>query len=148
MDKDTVGKKLKYLREKDNLTMDNLANIFRHQYGSAISKSMISSWENGRYLISYFNLDLYIKYFNVPHTYFLNDEIEPEELDDLIEVLSEAETEKPRAFYALKWANKETRNEISDKIFFESEKLNNTGLRKLLEYSKDLSKINDYLKEE
>lgn len=52
MDKEIVGQKLKYLRKKEKYSMEKLANIFNDLYKSNISKSMISNWETGKYLIS------------------------------------------------------------------------------------------------
>lgn len=65
------GEKLKALRLKNQLTMDELAKNLNKQFNTTISKSMISRWESGKADPSITNVKYLIKYFNVDYTYFV-----------------------------------------------------------------------------
>lgn len=143
MNKELVGKKLKYVRDLKNLSMDNLKDEFNNKYGSRVSKSMISNWENGRYLISNKNLNLYSKYFKVYTTYFLNDDIKPTEFNTQNELYKKYFEGVDVDFdfgEAGKNYRRSIRKDISDILFF----LNIEGLKKVEEYANDLLNIDDY----
>lgn len=157
MDRKILGEKLKYLRTKDNLSMDQLANNFNDEYGSSISKSMISSWENGRYLISPKNLNIYNNYFKVPPFYFSVDYIKSEDFESLR--VGDYEKYKDRiidndfgefddyleTYFDEKNIDEDSKNIIKDDIDFLMTRLNLNGYRKVLSYVKDIAKINKYL---
>lgn len=153
MKKEIVGKKLKYIREKSGLSMDKLANEINNKYNSNISKSMISSWENGRYLISPINLNLYIDYFDVPVNYLIKDNIS---VDDYEKIKKSNNSiydninrlgNKYKGIEKIKYDDNiadNIRREIGDDMFLIHENLNILGLLKILEYSEDIAKIEDY----
>lgn len=179
MDKKLVGEKLKNLRVGKNLSMDKLKDEFNEKYGSSVSKSMISNWENGRHLISNKNLNLYVDYFDIPLSYFTNDNIEPkppkavnlgnifnrdkitkaiqkiptieklnyeEMLIDLLndeEILIDIFNDKANLLDTIN-SDKELRFNLINEIVDCLEIMNISGLQKVLNYSKDISKINQY----
>lgn len=160
MDQKILGKKLKYLRNKYSLSMDKLANELNEEYGSNISKSMISSWENGRYLISPKNLNLYYLYFKVPPFYFSVDTFSPEDYDSLKSGDEEQYMDKILGYrfedyddyldtyFDDKNKDQDSKEMIKDDIDFLMSKFNISGYKKILEYVKDISKINKYLDSE
>ncbi|MDU2565510.1 MAG: helix-turn-helix transcriptional regulator [Anaerococcus sp.] len=160
MDQEILGKKLKYLRNKSNLSMDKLASNFNNEYGSSISKSMISSWENGRYLISPKNLKLYYQYFKVPPYFLTIDDIPPEDFDKLklgnyedykqmiINFALDDYDDYLNIYYDEKFKDEESKEIIKDEIDFYLNKLNIEGYNKILNYAEDISRINQYLDSE
>ncbi|WP_295884869.1 helix-turn-helix transcriptional regulator [uncultured Anaerococcus sp.] len=160
MDQKILGKKLKYLRNKSNLSMDKLASNFNNEYGSSISKSMISSWENGRYLISPKNLSIYYQYFRVPPYYFTVDDIIPEDFDklklgnyeDYKHILLDSDLEDYDDYIDIyfdeKSRDEESKEMIKSDIDFYLNKLNIDGYNKILSYTQDISRINQYLDSE
>lgn len=147
MNKELVGKKLKYVRDLKNLSMDNLKDEFNKNYGSRVSKSMISNWENGRYLISNKNLNLYSKYFKVYTTYFLYDDFKPSDYDTLNESFNRfvggSDIDYDYGESGL-FSRKSIRRDISDILYF----LNIEGLKKVEDYANDLLNIDSYTLDE
>lgn len=143
MNKELVGKKLKYVRDLKNLSMDNLKDEFNKNYGSRVSKSMISNWENGRYLISNKNLNLYSKYFKVYTTYFLSDLLRPSDFNKQNE-LYEKYYENIDFDFDFGESGLNYRKSIRDDIFDILQFLNVAGLKKVKEYANDMSFIEDY----
>lgn len=143
MDKELVGKKLKYVRDLKNLSMDNLKDEFNNKYGSKVSKSMISNWENGRYLISNKNLNLYSKYFKVYTTYFLSDELKPSDFNEQNDLYNKY-YENLDVDFDFGEAGLNYRKSIRDDIFDILQFLNVAGLKKVKEYANDMSFIEDY----
>lgn len=147
MNKELVGKKLKYVRDLKNLSMDNLKDEFNNKFGSRVSKSMISNWENGKYLISNKNLNLYSKYFRVYTTYFLYDDIKPSDFDTQNELYnrfvggSDIDYDYGESGFIYR---KSIREDISDILFF----LNIEGLKKVEDYANDLLNIDSYTLDE
>lgn len=157
MDKIIVGKKLKYAREKNNLTMDELKDEFNNLYGASISKSMISSWENGNHLISNKNLDLYTQYFNILSEYFMSDNIKPDEYEkikrkkekfDYAEDIVNDFYRSNYSNYNLNSSDKRIKSIFEEVINKSIKKLNIKGLERVAEYINDISKINIYLSED
>lgn len=154
MNKKDIGEKLKHLRKKDNLSMEKLANIFNDKFNTNISKSMISSWETGRHLISYENLNLYCDYFDVPFIYFINEDYEPEDLGIEKAKINLNWIEK-KISIAVDKANKNipnnedifdnVMNNMTDEIVENLNKLNLIGLNKVRVYLDDLLEIDDYV---
>lgn len=158
MDKIIVGKKLKYLRNSKDLSMEQLKDFFNGKYNSKVSKSMISNRENGRYLISNKNLNLYVDFFDVPLSYFLNDNIPV--VTNNYNVFDKSKIEKA----ILKALDTKTLSEFNEtlqgkvyKNLYKDNKdliiadinkhlnlLNFLGLMKMLNYAKDLSTHEDY----
>lgn len=164
MDKELIGKKLKFVREKNNLTMDELKDEFNKKYGSSVSKSMISNWENGRYLISNKNLSLYTSLFDIPLHFFALDEIDPNQYDrvmknykwakkvtskvdisKLIENFNEIQNPKIATDMLLKSLYEIDGNMIKNYIDDNINKLNANGLIKVLLYTDDIIKLDEYL---
>lgn len=71
----SLGNKLKNLREKENLTMDELAAKFNKAFNANVGKSMISRWESNKTVPLNTYLTYYAKYFNVTLDYLLDIEI-------------------------------------------------------------------------
>lgn len=160
MDKKILGEKLKYLRDVEDLSMDKLASNFNGKYSTNISKSMISSWENGRYLISPKNLNIYRDYFKVPPFYFEVDEIRAEDFQKIKKgnydeythyVLAYGRPELDKftdIWLDEKYQEYQSKEMIKDDIEYFMHKLNTDGYKKILDYAKDLSRINTYLDSE
>lgn len=163
MDKEIVGKKLKFIREINDLTMDELKDKFNKKYGSSVSKSMISNWENGRYLISNKNLSLYTSLFDIPLHYFALDEIDTSQYDrvmkdymwtkkltskvdfsKVIENFQEMQNPKIATDKLLKAISKIDDNIIKNYIDDNINKLNSNGLVKVLLYTNDIIKLDEY----
>lgn len=68
------GKKLKDIRVKHHLTMDELANNLNQKFNTKISKSMISRWEAGKTDPSITNVKYLMQIFNVDYSYFIDEE--------------------------------------------------------------------------
>ncbi|WP_099320783.1 helix-turn-helix transcriptional regulator [Anaerococcus sp. Marseille-P3625] len=143
MNKLIVGKKLKYIRELNNLTMDKLKEEFNRNYGTSISKSMISNRENGHYLISNKNLNIYVQFFNAPLAYFTKDYVKAEDYEAfkkqaekidslLLKFNIDDDFYSDYIHYAI--------HEINEYL----EYLNADGVNKVLEFTKDIYKIDDY----
>lgn len=143
MDKEIVGQKLKYLRRKEKYSMEKLANTFNDLYNSNISKSMISNWETGKYLISGKNLELYINYFDAPLTYFTRDYVDPKDFKIHKSIMRIAEKFVDKA--NKNWTSEQHLSFVIDELNSNLDKLNIDGLLKVLEYSKDIAKIEDYV---
>lgn len=159
MDKKIIGEKLKFLRILKNLSMDKLKDEFNEKYGSNVSKSMISNWENGRHLISNKNLNLYVKYFDIPLSYFTDNDILPSPYK-LVNIDSTKVAKSIEKFYE----NDELKNRKLLIDFVNSDKalkfnlvneivdclevMNTNGLQKVLNYSKDILKIEQYKSED
>lgn len=67
------GKKLREIRKKHHLTMDELANKLNEKYDTKISKSMISRWESGQTDPSITNVKYLMQLFKVDYSYFIDD---------------------------------------------------------------------------
>ena len=158
MDKELVGKKLKFVREKNNLTMDELKDEFNKKYGSSVSKSMISNWENGRYLISNKNLNLYVDYFEIPISFFTLDDRKNNDLErmkmanewahGLLSNPSFSDAVKKAAAYTPNFDdiyNILSHDDIYNNICEYLDLMNLAGLDKVLNYCKDISKIESYI---
>lgn len=149
MNKELIGEKLKYVRDLKKLSMDNLKDEFNKNYGSRVSKSMISNWENGRYLISNKNLNLYSRYFEVYSSYFLNDDVKPLDFYTHNEIYKQYSKYTNLSFdydFGEEGLNyrKSIRNDIYNLLLL----LNVNGLKKVKEYASDLLYIEDYILDE
>lgn len=148
MDKEIVGQKLKYLRRKEKYSMEKLANTFNDLYNSNISKSMISNWETGKYLISGKNLELYINYFQAPLTYFTKDYVKPKDFKIHKTIMKTAEDIVDKVNFDkvnIDWLSEEHLSFVINELNSNLDKLNIDGLVKVSEYSKDIAKIDEYL---
>ena len=58
MNKKEIGKYIKELREKNNLTQEKLSDFFSENFEKDISIHAISEWENGNTLPSIENLEI------------------------------------------------------------------------------------------
>lgn len=147
MEKQIIGKKIKFIRESNGFSMDKLKDEFNLKFKTSISKSMISNWENGKYMPMIGNLQMYCDYFDVPITYFFDDNIEPNDLEELKFITDTKDKSKlilNADNFSKNWKSKALRNEVNDEIFFIHEKLNLLGLLRVLQYSEDISKVKEY----
>ncbi|WP_064590661.1 helix-turn-helix domain-containing protein [Streptobacillus moniliformis] len=69
-----VGKRLKDLREKRNLTGEELSTEINNKFNAKFSRSSISRWESGTKNISKENLNYYANFFNVTMDWLINGE--------------------------------------------------------------------------
>lgn len=61
----TFSDKIKQLRMSKKMSLEQLATDFSRIYGSKISKSSISRWENGQAKPDIDDANIYANYFNV-----------------------------------------------------------------------------------
>lgn len=66
-----LGKLIKQLRSKKNVSMDKMCEDFQKKYDVSLVKSTISKWENNRAEPSLTNAKLIADYFGVTLDYFL-----------------------------------------------------------------------------
>ena len=71
MAKLTLGERLKKLRENENLTMEQLSEIFNKKYIPGTYKSKISLWENNKQKPNIDSLEMYADYFNISIDFLL-----------------------------------------------------------------------------
>ncbi|MGM9913771.1 MAG: helix-turn-helix domain-containing protein [Lactobacillus crispatus] len=67
------GEKLKAIRTKNHLSMDDLAKELNKKFNTKISKSMISRWESNQTDPSITNVKYLMKFFGVDYSYFVED---------------------------------------------------------------------------
>lgn len=68
---DTLGAKLRDIRKKNGLTLDELAELLNYKYELNINKSMISRWENNKATPMNTFISAYAKEFNIDLNYLL-----------------------------------------------------------------------------
>lgn len=68
---DTLGKRLKGLREEKEISMDQMCEDLAKIYGVSLAKSTISKWENGKSEPTMSYARLLSKYFDVTLDYII-----------------------------------------------------------------------------
>ena len=68
MDIKETGQKIAKLRHNNKITQEELANKI------GVSSQAVSKWENGKNMPDIENLMLITKLFNVPYSFFIEDE--------------------------------------------------------------------------
>lgn len=67
------GKSIKRLRLENNLSLQELADKMNFKYGTSISKSMISRWENGKVDPAMYYVKLIADFFDISPKEMLED---------------------------------------------------------------------------
>ncbi|HBF2805541.1 TPA: helix-turn-helix transcriptional regulator [Clostridioides difficile] len=115
-----LADRLKYLREKKQISMDKMCQDLKDIYCMNLAKSTISKWENGKAEPSLAYARVLTKYFDVTLDYILG---------------LETKENKPKK-------NIQNINEI--KLLSDYNKLNNLGKEKALERVDELTQIDKY----
>ncbi|WP_064610450.1 helix-turn-helix domain-containing protein [Streptobacillus moniliformis] len=71
----SIGSKLRKLREDKNLSGDELSEIINKKYNARFSRVSISKWENNKKNIGKENLNYYAKYFQVSMDWLIGNNI-------------------------------------------------------------------------
>lgn len=139
-----INEKFKYLRLKSNLTMDKMAEKMNSTLGTKISKSMISSWENGRYSPSLETIENYSSFFDINIFYFINNGIDTE-LDTLFYNDEDSDFTKKEDIALKKEKEQKYFREIIEKNLND---MNAESLYKTAEYIIDIRRLQEYLEKD
>lgn len=132
-----LGNLLKELREEKNVSMDKMIEDLKNLYNVNIAKSTISKWENNKADPSMEYARILIKYFNIS-------------LDYLLGLSKYKNKEEEFADYKtkmIKFANNHNKSFFENKLLDNFDKLNDTGKKKVITYTKDLTEMPKYQKQ-
>ena len=71
MDKLTIGKRLREIRESRDLSLEMVSKEVMERYGVRISKGKLSKWENDVNLPRLSEISALVKYYNVSLDYII-----------------------------------------------------------------------------
>ena len=105
-----IGNKIRELRKKHNLTLDELANNLNNRYPETMNfnKGKISKWENDKEEPRLSSVKILADYFDVPLDYFNGNEVE------ILPIYNKLE--KPRQEKVLDYAKEQLEEQNSSKI--------------------------------
>lgn len=132
-----LGNLLKELREEKNVSMDKMIEDLKNLYNVNIAKSTISKWENNKADPSMEYARILIKYFNISLDYLLG----LSEYKNKEEELADYKTKM------IKFAKNHNKSFFENKLLDDFDKLNDTGKKKVISYTKDLTEMPKYQKQ-
>ncbi|EMW6228763.1 TPA: helix-turn-helix transcriptional regulator [Enterococcus faecalis] len=78
----SFGERLIFLRKRNNLSQEKLAEVMNKKYGTKLNKGMISKWENNREIPQMSNMKIIANFFNTSVDFLIEDEIPGNSLED------------------------------------------------------------------
>lgn len=82
----TFGERLSFLRKRENLSQDKLAEQINNKYGTKLNKGMISKWENDKEIPQMTNMKIIANFFRTDVGFFFEDNIPGDSLEDWFEL--------------------------------------------------------------
>jgi len=73
---DTIGTRLKKLREKSGKMQNQVADAMSEMFGTVINPGMLSLWENDKIMPSLDHARRIAKYYNITLDYLINGEVQ------------------------------------------------------------------------
>lgn len=123
----SLGERLSFLRKRENLSQDKLAEEINRKYGAKLNKGMISKWENDKEIPQMTNMKIIANFFGTGADFFFEDEVPGDSLEDWFEL---AHSEMPEALPSPEISEQSTPEYFA--IQRKSKKLNQKDQQRLL----------------